>query len=119
MIDKGVSAMLDRFLASRGETSMPEITDIKKLRPELLEMSVSEIDRRIAELEMAKEEKKKQEEAEYRAILIEQAEEAIDRVLSGLRFLHENKFLADNVASFFSTEKGVFMPHLRLKKPRS
>jgi hypothetical protein len=98
---------------------MAVIEDVKKLKPELLELSPAEIDRRIAELQMAKDEIKKKEDAEFRAFQAEHAGEHIDKILAGLRFLHENDFLAENVIKFFTTEKGQFMPHLKLKKPRA
>lgn len=96
-----------------------EITDIKKLRPELLEKSVAEIDRLITELQMAKVEKSKVEEAAKRAKQLDEAGAHFDSVLESLRWLHENNFLADSVKEFFTTSSGVFTPHLKLKKPRA
>ena len=98
---------------------MAEITDIKALNPELLKLSSNEIKRRMTELQMALDQKEEQEKAEKRAKLIGEAGTHIDQLLESLRWLEENKFLADSVVAFFTTEKNVFMPHLKLKKPRS
>lgn len=98
---------------------MAEITDVSKLNPELLKLSSNEIKRRMTELQMALDQKEEHEKAAERAKLVDEAGAHIDQLLESLRWLEEKKFLAEGIVSFFSTEKGVFMPHLRLKKPRA
>ena len=101
-----------------------EVTDVSKLRPELLNMSVAEIDRRIAELKMAREQKEEAEKAKARAALIEEAGSHIYQILESLRWLDTNKMLPESVKQFFTTspvadgKTPVFSPHLKFKKPR-
>lgn len=102
-----------------------EVTDVSKLRPELLSMSVAEIDRRIAELKMAKEQKEEAEKAKARAALIEEAGGHIDHILESIRWLETNNMLSESVKQFFTTsptagdKKPVFSPHLKFKKPKA
>ena len=102
-----------------------DVTDVSKLRPELLNLSVKEIDRQIAELQMAKTQKEEEERAKARAALVDEAGAHVDNVLDGLRWLHTNGFLAQGIIDFFSTapkaagDKPTFVPHLKMKRPRS
>ena len=98
---------------------MAEITDIKALNPELLKLSSNEIKRRMTELQMALDQKEEQEKAAERAKLVDEAGAHIDQLLESLRWLEEKKFLAGSIVDFFTTDKGVFMPHLKIKKPRA
>lgn len=97
---------------------MVKITDIKALRPELLEKSQAELERQMAELQMALQWKAEEGARKERAAKIAQASDHIDKVLEGLKWLHENDFLGETVKAAFTNAKGVFTPHLSMRKPR-
>lgn len=97
---------------------MATITDIKKLRPELLDMSVAELERRRSEIEMAIAEKAKVEAEEKRRKDMEEATKRIDQLMDDLRWLHERNFLGPKVIEAFSGNDGQFAPHRYLKRPR-
>jgi hypothetical protein len=98
---------------------MAQITDIEKLRPELLDMSVAELERRKIEIDMAIE-KKAAIEAEGRRK--EEHEEAIgltEELVKIVSRLHELNRLPPRVLQALSKESGEFVPGLYIKKPRS
>lgn len=95
-----------------------EVTDIQKLRPELLEISEAEIDRRITELQMAKAHKASEKERAEREAKFAEAGTRIEQVVDGLKWLHEAGFLSEKVTASYTTAGGVFAPHLSFRRPR-
>ena len=98
---------------------MATITDVEKLRPELLNMSVAELERRRTEIDMAIAKKHAEEEAARRAALVDEATGKVDAVVSGLRWLHDNGFLSAKVTEAFSRGDGQFNPAIYVRAPRS
>ena len=96
---------------------MVKVTNIKDLRPELLEKSDAELDRLETEIKMARQYRAEEGARKEREAKIAQASEHIDKVLEGLRFLHDNGFLTDRVVATFTNAKGIFTPHLSFRKP--
>lgn len=91
---------------------------IEKLRPELLEKSDAELDRLIAELQMAKDAKAVKAEAERRERLTGEAIAHMDQVVESLKWLEANGFMSEKVRASYTTAGGVFAPHLSFKRPR-
>lgn len=98
---------------------MATITDVGKLRPELLSMSVSELERRKAEIDMAIAEKSKEEERKKRATILAEADKHKAAVVAGIKFLHDNGLLTEKLKETFSTKDGVFNPSLSIKIPKA
>lgn len=105
-----------------------DVTDVNKLRPELLSKSYNELERMKAEIEMAMNSKKAEEEARVRSLVLDEASDRIDRVIDDLKWLQQHQFLSDNVQELFMANargKGgkevpgerLFLPHLRFRKP--
>lgn len=94
---------------------MATVTDIKKLRPELLTKSVAELERQRAEIEMALAEKAREAEVKAKEELAADANKHIDAILSGVKFLHENGLLPAKVATGFSGSSGSFAPSMFLR----
>lgn len=98
---------------------MPEITDIEKLRPELLKMSVAELERRKVEIDMAIA-RKAEEEAETRRK--EEYEEAVILTVELVKLvsrLHELNRLSPRLVQALSKDDGSFVPGLYIKKPKA
>lgn len=98
---------------------MPEINDIEKLRPELLNKSVAELDRMMAEIEMAKAKKAEQEAAKRRAKEYEESIDLTETLLKTVSRLHEIGRLSPRLTQALSKGTGEFTPGLYIKKPRS
>lgn len=98
---------------------MAILTDVKKLRPELLDLSVAELERRRAEIDMAIGQKAAEEEAKRRQALVEEATGKVETVVAGLKWLHENGFLSAKVADTFTSAAGVFNAATYIRAPRS
>lgn len=81
---------------------MTSIQDIDKLRPELMSKSDAELERQITELQLALEKKKALEEEKERALILAEARERIDRLVSDIMWLHEKNLLVDVAAELFS-----------------
>jgi hypothetical protein len=81
---------------------MTSIQDIDKLRPELMSKSDAELERQITELQLALEKKKALEEEKERAMVLAEARERIDRLVSDIMWLHEKNLLIDVAAELFS-----------------
>ncbi len=81
---------------------MTNIQDIDKLRPELMSKSDAELERQITELQLALEKKKALEEEKERAMVLAEARERIDRLVSDIMWLHEKNLLIDVAAELFS-----------------
>lgn len=94
---------------------MAIITDVKKLRPELLEMSVSELERRRAEIDMAIADKRREEEVKAKEAMAVTANDHIESIIAGVKFLHENGILPERVAQAFSRGDGMFVPAMMLR----
>lgn len=95
------------------------ITEVEKLRPELLDMSVAELERRKAEIEMAIARKAEIEAAEIRMKDIAEADERITRLFDDLRWLYDKQFLAPRIVEAFTSTDGQFAPHRSQKRPRA
>lgn len=89
---------------------MPDITDIEKLRPELLKKSLAELERQQTEIAMAIERKRHEEEVKAKEELAAKANDHIEAVVSGLTFLHDNGVLPLKFVEAFSRNDGRFVP---------
>jgi len=98
---------------------MAIITDVEKLRPELLSLSVAELERRRNEIDMAIAQKAAAEEAERRNRMVAEATERVESVVAGLKWLHAEGFLGAKVTEAFSRGDGQFNPGLYIRPPRS
>jgi hypothetical protein len=100
---------------------MAEITDVSKLAPDLLNKSTAQLEREIAERQMALGELKRREEEKRRASVIAEIGTRMDRVVEDLKWLHANNALSDNfVAKFQGKDRkgnAYFAPHLSFRKP--
>lgn len=98
---------------------MPEINDIEKLRPELLDKSVAELDRMAAEIEMAKAKKAEQEAEKRRQAEYQESIGLTEELVKIVTRLHDIGRLPPRVATALSNAEGEFRPGLYIKKPRS
>lgn len=98
---------------------MAIITDIEKLRPELLDKSSAELERLRNEIDMAIAHKTAKEEAEKRAALIDEAGSHIEAVLKSVKWLHENGFLPERLETALTRGDGQFNPATFLRQPRA
>ncbi|TCU34140.1 hypothetical protein [Rhizobium azibense] len=96
-----------------------EVTDIEKLRPELMNLSVNEIDRKIAELLMAKEKIAAVEAEKQREKDLLLAQSAFDKMMDAIQELNGLSRLPDRIRNVLVDEHGSFQPGRYLKKPRS
>lgn len=94
------------------------IDDVSKLRPELLSLSVAELERRKAEIEMAIERKALEEREAARAAALDEANRLKDDIVDALTKLERTGHISDSVRGFFTTKAGVFSPHLFFKKAK-
>lgn len=101
------------------EIKRTEVTDISKLRPELLDMSVAELERRRAEIDMAIARKAEIEAEEKRKEDHKLAEVAFDKMMDGIQVLHNLGRLPDRIKNVLMSDDGSFQPGRYLKKPRS
>jgi len=98
---------------------MASITDIESLRPELLDLSVAELERRKTEIDMAIA-RVGEKEAEVRRQ--KEHEESIgltETLLKTVSRLHAIGRLSPRLVAALSKENGEFVPGLYVKKPRS
>lgn len=89
---------------------MATITDIEKLRPELLDKSLGELARLKAEIEMAQAEVQRREDVKAKEALADEANTHIDAVVAGVKWLHANGLLPGKLTEAFSRADGVFTP---------
>lgn len=89
---------------------MAIITDIEKLRPELLNKSMAELARLKAEIELAEIELGRRELVKAKQALADEANNHIDAVVAGVKFLHENGMLPEKLTAAFSRSDGMFVP---------
>jgi hypothetical protein len=94
---------------------MAIITDVKKLRPELLTISDAEFERRADEIEMARQERKRVADVAAKEQLAADANKHIDAILAGVKFLHDKGILPERVAGGFSRSDGMFTPSVALR----
>lgn len=96
-----------------------EVTDIEKLRPELLTMSVAELERRRIEIDMAIAHQAKIEEEKKREQDLALAQIAFDKMMDAITELNDLNRLPDRIKSALTSDDGTFQPGRYLKKPRS
>lgn len=94
------------------------IDDVSKLRPELLSLSVAELERRKTEIEMALAQKAEAEREAARAAALDEANRLKDDIVDALVKLERTGHISDSVRGFFTTKAGVFSPHLFFKKAK-
>lgn len=97
---------------------MADEPNIRAMRPELFEISFAELERRKAEIEHALYERKKEEEDRKRAELREEASVRRERIIEDIKWWVDNGFASDKIRASFTTEAGVFAPHLSFKLPK-
>jgi hypothetical protein len=93
------------------------VTDVKKLRPELLSKSKAELERQAAEIAMAIAELEHQEEIKAKEALAAEAGERVERIVADVKWLHDNGLLPERVATGFSRNDGTFAPGMILRAP--
>lgn len=98
---------------------MAKITDIKALRPDLLDKSQAELERQITELQMALIHKQEEGARKEREAKLSEAGVKMDAVVDGLRWLNDNGFLSEKVKAMFTTSGGAFAAHLFFKRPKA
>ena len=97
------------------------LDNVSKLRPELLTMSVAELERRRTEIDMALAQKAEAEREAKRAAALDEANRLKDDIVDALVKLEKTGHISERVRSFFTTKDGtgVFAPHLFFKKAKS
>lgn len=96
-----------------------EVSDISKLRPELLEMSVAELERRKIEIDMAIAHQGKIEEEKKREEDLALAQLAFDKMMDAIQELNGLNRLPDRIKNVLLSDDGSFQPGRYLKKPRT
>lgn len=94
---------------------MAIITDIEKLRPELLTKSPAELERLATEIALAQAELTRRAEVEAKKEIAERANQHIEAIVDGVKFLHENGILPAKIAEAFSRGDGYFVPGMMLR----
>jgi len=94
---------------------MAIINDVTKLRPELKDVSDNELERRMTELRMEKERREQEARKAQVEHIVTKANEHMQNIVAGLRFLEEHNLLCDDVKASFTSAAGVFTPHLKFK----
>ncbi len=95
---------------------MADITDISKLRPDLLEKSDKELERMLTEIQMAQEHRRYEARKAEVASQVQKINAAIEAFNSSVSTLNEAGFLNPSIKDALTTEKGVFSPHLKHKQ---
>ena len=95
---------------------MAKIEDIEKLRPELLGKSVAELERQMAELQMALDRKKDEEKKAALAQVVIEANNHQENLVEALKFLEHWRLLPDDVKAAYTTTSGVFNPGIKHKE---
>lgn len=86
------------------------VSDIEKLRPELLDKSLAELARLKAEIEMAEAELARREELKAKEALAAEANQHIESVLAGVKFLHDHGLLPERLSQALTRGDGQFNP---------
>lgn len=94
---------------------MAIITDVEKLRPELLTKSPAELQRMATEIQMAIEHQSQEARRKEVSSIVAEANTHIEAIVAGLRFLEKHNLLSDDVKAAHTSSSGVFTPHLRYK----
>lgn len=90
------------------------VSDIEKLRPELLEISDAEFERREKEMELARIERSRKKELAEKESLAAEINKHVEMALEGLKFLRANGRIPDRIAEAFS-RSGNWTPTSFLK----
>lgn len=93
---------------------MVAIDDINKLRPELLEISDAEFERRAAEFELARIERQRKREIAEKETLAAEINKHVEMAIEGLKFLRANGRIPERIAEAFS-RSGNWAPSAFLK----
>jgi len=92
------------------------VDDIKKLRPELLDKSIAELERQQNELALAIAHKQREAEVSAKKDLADEANRHIDAVNEGVKFLQGIGQLPARIAAGFTRESdGMFSPSMFLR----
>ena len=92
------------------------VSDIEKLRPELLTKSIAELERQQNELALAIAHKHREAELAEKQELADRANGHIEAVNAGVKFLHDNGVLPARIAAGFTRESdGMFSPSMFLR----
>lgn len=86
------------------------VSDIKKLRPELLEKSIAELERQQTEIALAIEEKRREADVKAKEELASEANRHIEAMLASAKFLHDNGILPPRLVDALSRNDGQFNP---------
>lgn len=95
---------------------MAIITDVEKLRPELLTKSPAELQRMATEIQMAIDHQAQEARRKEVASIVKEANAHIENIVAGLRYLESHSLLSDEMKTAHSSTAGVFTPHLRYKQ---
>lgn len=90
------------------------VDDIKKLRPELLEISDAEFERREKEMQLARIERARKKELAEKESLATEINKHVEMALEGLKFLRANGRVPDRIVEAFS-RSGTWTPTSFLK----
>lgn len=94
---------------------MAIITDVEKLRPDLLTKSPAELQRMATEIQMAIEHQAQEARRKEVTAIVTEANAHIEAIVAGLRFLEKHNLLSEDVKAAHTSAAGVFTPHLRYK----
>lgn len=101
---------------------MATINEIEKLRPDLLEISDAEFERRKTELEMAELRRKEIREERQKAEWLSEAQNLYDDVVPKLKRLHDIGYLPQLLSEPLTMKsklgEAVFNPGVKWKRPR-
>jgi hypothetical protein len=98
---------------------MNAVDDIEKLRPELLQKSVAQLDREIVERQLAIAYIQRAEETARRAALVDEAASRVERLVDDIKWLHASGFLSAKVTESFTRADGQFNPATFIRPPRA
>lgn len=84
------------------------VSDIKKLRPELLDKSIAELERQRTEIDLAIADKRREAEVAAKAALAKEANKHIEAATAAVKFLHEHGVLHEKLITAFTRADGVF-----------
>jgi hypothetical protein len=92
------------------------VSDIEKLRPELLDKSRAELKRLRDEIDLADAELARREEVKAKEALADEANHHIDAIVAGVKWLNDNGILPEKVAAGFKRDgDGMFSPGMFLR----
>ncbi|MEQ8450905.1 MAG: hypothetical protein RLQ25_03090 [Alphaproteobacteria bacterium] len=97
---------------------MVEITDINKLRPELMDVTDAQFERLATEFEMARIERARIKAEKIEAEKLEKAQHAFDDLREAIDKLAELGHLPQRLVEVLTDKDGKLSPHRFLKRPR-